>query len=192
LTGIILAGGKNSRIAMTKALIQMGEYTIIERTVQIFQSLFNEIIIVTNHADDYRHLGVKLTQDIIPDTGPLGGLYSGLMASSNHYNFVVACDMPFISPSIIQHIQPYTKDDYFNVIVPEYNGFIEPLFSFYSQGCIPTIENNLKNNQLKIRNFFTQVKVKEVKCDKFTSIEKIFFNINTREDLQLARKLNCG
>lgn len=192
MTGIILAGGKNSRIAMTKALIQLGEQTIIERTVQLFQKLFDEVIIVTNCLDDYAHLGTKLTSDLIPETGPLGGLYSGLMCSSSDYSFVVACDMPFIDPAIILHLQNYTYSGKYDVIVPEFNGFIEPLFAFYSKRCTPTILNQLKQKDFKIRSFYSRVKVKEVPCHHFNTIDKAFFNINTREDLQQARKLFCG
>lgn len=90
MTGIILAGGKNSRIAMIKALIPLGEQTIIGRTVHLFQKLFDEVSIVTNQFDDYLHLHAKLTKDLIPETGPLGGLYSGLMPSSSDCSFVVA------------------------------------------------------------------------------------------------------
>lgn len=192
MTGIILAGGKNSRISISKALIQMGEQTIIGRTVHLFQKLFDEVIIVTNHCDDYIHLGAKLTKDLIPETGPLGGLYSGLMLSSSDYSFVVACDMPFIDPSIILHLQNYTYSGSYDVIVPEFNGFIEPLYAFYSRNCIPTILNHINQQDFKIRSFYSRVKVKEVPCHKFQSIEKAFFNINTREDLQVARKLYCG
>lgn len=192
MTGIILAGGKNSRIAMTKALIQLGEQTIIEQTVRLFQELFDEVIIVTNNFGDYDHLGAKLTSDLIPETGPLGGLYSGLVLSSSEYNLVVACDMPFIDPAIILHLQNYTYSKRYEVIVPEFNGFIEPLFAFYSKTCIPTILDHLNQKDYKIRSFYSRVKVKEVPCHHFKAVEKAFFNINTREDLQQARKLYCG
>lgn len=192
LTGIILAGGKNSRISMTKALIQLGEQTIIGRTVHLFQKLFDEVIIVTNTFDDYVHFGVKLTRDIIHETGPLGGLYSGLKLSSSEFNFVVACDMPFIDPSIILHLENYTYSGRYDVIVPEFNGFIEPLFAFYSKKCIPIILDHLNQKDFKIRSFYSRAKVKEVPCSQFQSVEKAFFNINTREDLLAARKLYCG
>ena len=192
MTGIILAGGKNSRIAMTKALIQLGEQTIIERTVRLFQKLFDEVIIVTNSFDDYVHLGATLTTDLIPETGPLGGIYSGLVRSSSDYNFVVACDMPFIDPAIILHLQNYTYSGSYDVIVPEFNGFIEPLFAFYSKNCSPSVLDHIHQRNFKIRSFYSRVKVKEVPCSHFKSVERAFFNINTREDLQLARKLYCG
>jgi len=192
LTGIILAGGKNSRISMTKALIQLGEQTIIGRTVQLFQKLFEEVIIVTNHFDDYDHLGANLVKDIIPETGPLGGLYSGLQLSSNDYSFVVACDMPFIDPSIILHLKNCTFSGSYDVIVPEFNGFIEPLYAFYSKNCIPIILKYINQQNYKIRSFYSHVKVKEIPCHKFQTIERAFFNINTREDLQQARRLYCG
>lgn len=177
---------------MTKALIQLGDQTIIGRTVHLFQKLFDETIIVTNQFDDYICLGAKLTKDLIPETGPLGGLYSGLQLSANNYNFVVACDMPFIDSAIILHLQNYTYSDSYDVIVPEFNGFIEPLFAFYSKRCIPAILEHIDQQNYKIRSFYSRVKVKEVPCHKFQSVDKTFFNINTREDLQQARKLYCG
>ena len=192
MTGIILAGGKNSRISRKKALIKFGQHSIIENTVNLFRALFNQTIIVTNNFEDYLNLGVILTKDLISDKGPLAGIYSGLSISSSYYNFVVACDMPFIFPAIIKHLQKYTNDNTYQVIIPKNNGFIEPLFGIYSRKCIQLIKSNLDQNRLKIRDLFSQVKVKEVSCNKFTSVEKAFFNINTREDLQLARKLKCG
>lgn len=177
---------------MSKAHIKMGKHTIIEKTAELFRDIFDEIIIITNKPDDYTNLGVKVASDIIQGKGPLGGIYSGLKLSSNHYNFIVACDMPFVEPSIILYLQKYTKDNLFDVIVPEYNGFIEPLFAIYSRNCIESIKKNMKNNQLKIRGFFTEVRVKEVPCNKFHSVEKSFFNINTKEDLHKARKFSCG
>ena len=177
---------------MTKALIKLGNNTIIENAVALFNHLFTETIIVTNKFEDYLHLGVTLTKDIIPEKGPLGGIYSGLTLSSNYYNFIVACDMPFIDFSIIQYLQQYTKGNAYDIILPEYNGFIEPLFGIYSRKCIQPIVLNLEQDQLKIRDFFTKVKIKEVNCNKFSFVEKSFFNINTREDLQLARKIKCG
>ena len=57
MTGIILAGGKNSRISMSKAHIKMGKYTIIENTVNLFRDLFDEVIVITNKPGDYTNLG---------------------------------------------------------------------------------------------------------------------------------------
>lgn len=177
---------------MSKAHIKMGKHTIIEKTAKLFCDIFDEVIVITNKPDDYMNLGVKLASDIIPGKGPLGGIYSGLKLSSNHYNFIVACDMPFIEPSIIQYLQRYSKNDLFDVIVPEYNGFIEPLFAIYSRNCIEPIVKNLKDNQLKIRCFFTQVRIKEVSYNRFNAVEKSFFNINTKEDLHKAKRLDFG
>jgi len=192
VTGIILAGGKNSRISMKKALIQMGEQTIIGRTTLIFQKLFDEVIIVTNHFEDYVHLGAKLTRDLIQEAGPAGGIYTGLTISSTQYSFVAACDMPFIDSAIILFLQHYARSGNFDVVVPEFNGFIEPLYAFYSKACIPFILENIRQQDFKIRSCYSRLKVKEVSCNQFHSAEKAFFNINTKEDLQVARKICCG
>jgi len=192
MTGIILAGGKNSRISMTKALIQLGDQTIISKTVRLFRKLFDDVIIVTNHFGEYVHLGVKLTEDLIPEKGPLGGLYSGLVLAPSEYSFIVACDMPFIEPAIILHLQNYTYSKSYDVIVPEFNGFIEPLFAFYSKNCTTSVLDHINQKEFKIRSFYSRVRVKEVPCSHFKSVARAFFNINTQEDLQVARKLYCG
>ena len=191
MNGIILAGGKNSRISLNKAFIRMGQHTIIENTVDLFKEMFDETIIVTNEFETYQHLGVKLVTDIISGAGPLGGIYSGLTFSSSNYNFVVACDMPFINFLIIEYLQKYTKSNNYDVIVPVYNSMIEPLFAIYSKQCIKHIKINLNQNYFKIQDFFYKIIVKNVCCDNFSTVKKSFFNINTNEELNIARALNC-
>jgi len=104
MTGIILAGGKNSRISINKALIKMGQNTIIENTVFLFKHLFDEVFVITNHSNGYPNLGVTLASDLFPNNGPLGGLYTGLKLSTNFYNFVVACDMPFLNQALLYYM----------------------------------------------------------------------------------------
>ena len=201
MTGIILAGGKNTRINTNKSFLNIESKTIIEIIAAKFQEIFDEIIIVTNSFKEYKYLNVQLVKDIIPDKGSLGGLYSGLVNSKNNYNFVVACDMPFLNPDLIKYME--NECDNFDpalpkglsmkggvdVIIPKLNSGYEALHSIYSKNCIAPIEKQLKQDNLKITDFFPHVKVQEINEDiikQFDSQLLSFFNINTDADYQHA------
>lgn len=137
MTGIILAGGRGERISLEKPFIEIGGKKIIERTVDLFSRLFDEIIIVTNSPEKYSDFGVILTPDVILGKGPLMGIYSGLLRSSGKYNFVAACDMPFIQSGMIAYMKDLVGD--YDLIVPEVDGYYEPLHAIYSKDCIEII-----------------------------------------------------
>ncbi len=106
---IILCGGKSSRIFLPKPFIEINGRTIIENIVEVLKGLFNKIIIVTNNIEKYIKLEVELiVKDKIPGKGPLGGIYTGLNYSDTFYNFILACDMPFIEPGAISYSVSYT------------------------------------------------------------------------------------
>ncbi|GAH69705.1 unnamed protein product, partial [marine sediment metagenome] len=77
MTAIILSGGNNKRISTDKAFLKVGQKPIIEQEIDVLSSIFSRIIIVTNSPEKYRYLKADLTSDLIPDKGPLGGIYSG-------------------------------------------------------------------------------------------------------------------
>lgn len=191
MTGIILAGGKNTRLKTAKSFLKIGNETIIENIMTKFKSLFDEIIIVTNNPELFNHLTnhhlTKIVNDVIPDKGSLGGIYSGLVISKSKYNFVVACDMPFINGQLINYMK--NNCDGFDVIIPKLKYGYEALHSIYSKNCIGFIKKQLQQNKLKIIDFFPQVKVKEINEDtikQFDSKLVSFLNINTNADYQQA------
>lgn len=185
MTGIILAGGTGSRMKMPKGLIAFDENsTIMERTVEILRSIFREVIIVTNMPDIYSKFDAKIIKDLVKGKGPLGGIYSGLLASASWYNFVCGCDMPFVKPALIKYLAALPKD--YDILLPELDSLLEPLFAIYSKRCIPIMARNVKLNRLKIQDIFSELVVKRVgerEIDRFDPEHISFFNVNTRHDL---------
>src|SRR3989338_10174791 len=157
MTAIILAGGESSRMGTDKAFLKIGNQPLIKRQIELLRKIFKKIIIVTNSLPKYRgYKGIKIISDIIPHRGPLGGIYSGLLASSSTYNFVVACDMPFINESLIRYMIK-NKDDY-DVLIPKIDKKFHPLFGIYSKDCLPIIEKRIKQQRLKVSSIFSKVK----------------------------------
>ncbi len=158
ISGIILAGGKNSRIGTNKAFLKIEEKMIIEIIIENFKTIFDEIIIVTGSANEYISAlqpkivkKIKFIKDIFPDKGSLGGLYSGLINSKNKNSFVVGCDMPFLNIKLIQYM--ITLKNSFDIIVPKIKNNYESLHAIYSKECIEPIEKQLKQDNLKYGDF---------------------------------------
>jgi molybdopterin-guanine dinucleotide biosynthesis protein A len=193
VTGIILAGGKNLRLGRNKALEKIGGVTVIERVVSRLTPIVSQLIIVT--ADGKNHLihipSAKFKADVYPGKGPLGGIYSGLSASRTEKNIAVACDMPFLSTTLLKHMLELAPG--FDAVVPKNkSSLFEPLHAIYSRTCLPVIKSHLDAGQLSIRAFLAEVRVRyieEVECRQYDPDLLSFFNINRQSDLEQAQKL---
>jgi len=187
MTGIVLAGGKATRMggACDKAFLKIDNETMISRQLMVLKQIFKEIIIVTNSTNSYKDTkGVTIISDIIQERGPIGGIYSGLLASGSFYNFVVACDMPFINAELIEYM--ITLRDGFDIVVPHIGGKYEALFSIYSKNCIRPINQAMEKDRLTVRELFAGVRVRELAGEeimRFGDADTIFMNVNTKEDL---------
>jgi len=188
MVAIILSGGNNRRMLHNKAFLQMGQKSIIEREIEVLSTLFSTIFVVTNTPENHEHLRVSLVSDLVPGKGPLGGIYSGLMASKDKYNFVVSCDLPFLNAGLISYMIELTEGH--DIVVPRLNGLVEPLHAIYSKHCLIPIKRQLDRNELKIQSFFGEVKVRYIRESEIKRYDPkgiAFFNVNTEEDLGKAR-----
>jgi len=184
ISGIILSGGKSIRMGENKAFIKIDGVPIINRICDLFKELFQEVIIVTNQQDIFRHFGSKIYSDLIPDKGALGGLYTGLFFATFHYSFCVACDMPFIKKSLVQYLIKNIEDE--DVIIPRTKDGLQPLHAIYSKKCLDPIKSTIDEGKFKIIDIYDLVKVKIVEENGFLSLDPIresFINVNTPEEL---------
>ncbi|MGQ9510288.1 MAG: molybdenum cofactor guanylyltransferase [Thermodesulfobacteriota bacterium] len=185
LTGIILSGGRSLRMGKNKAFIEIEGIPMIERTLNLFEKIFNEILIITNDKDHFHHLNkAKIYNDLIPFQGALGGLYTGLYYSTFEYSFCVGCDMPFLKEPLIKFLIKKIIDE--DIIVPKTKDGLEPLHAIYSKRCLKAIKEIMDSGKTRIIDVYPLVKVKIVEEDEFIALDperKSFLNINTPEDL---------
>lgn len=190
-TGIILAGGKGSRINKNKALIPLpGGKTLIQRSMESVRKVCSQILIVANQSELFEDLDARVVEDLIKGKGPLGGILTGLHYSTCHLNFVMACDMPFPQPELIKLLLKMCDDH--DVVVPQCGGEVEPLFAVYSKNCLPVVFDQIQKGELKIRRVFEKLRVAKVgerKIDRVDPEHLSFLNINTEEDLKKAKDL---
>jgi molybdopterin-guanine dinucleotide biosynthesis protein A len=193
MTSIIIAGGKSLRLGRSKALQVIEGKSLIQWVVDRLAILSTEIIIATAHGEPIpcsSAVRIKTVADIYPGKGPLAGIYSGLIASSSSRAIVVGCDTPFLSISLLEYMTRIRST--FDVVVPRIKNKLEPLCAVYSKNCSGPIQGLLEQDERRIRKLFSIVKVKYVEEDEINRFDPehlSFFNINTRDDLERARKL---
>jgi molybdopterin-guanine dinucleotide biosynthesis protein A len=194
---IILAGGKSTRLGHDKVLETVGNTSLLEQVISRIDPLSKEIIIVTAKERTFAQLAsspkIKVVSDIFPGQGSLGGIYTGLVKSNSFYNVVVAADMPFVNTSLLKYMIGICEG--FDFVLPRVSGLFEPLHAIYSKNCIAPIESILNKGSKVIIELFNYVKVKYVEADevdKFDPQHLSFFNINTKEELELAKKIAAG
>ncbi|UCB53263.1 MAG: molybdenum cofactor guanylyltransferase [Candidatus Zixiibacteriota bacterium] len=190
-SGIILAGGKGSRINKNKALITLPDgKALIQRTIGVLKGIFTEILIVANQRETYKGLGVQVVEDLIEGKGPLGGILTGLAYSTSQFNFVIGCDMPFPQPGLIELLLQKCVDQ--DVVIPAAGGEVEPLFAVYSKSCLPVIVGHVQKQDLKVRSILTELRVLKIEQKRIDGVDPerlSFFNINTDDDLKKARAM---
>lgn len=190
ISGIILAGGKSSRMGKDKSFILLGGKPLIEIIIAKFTALFKKVIIITNNPGAYRKYGLETREDVIKERGPLGGIHTALLFSKNVYNAVVACDMPLVNTNFVEYMAGLKKG--YDCVIPQWQGRLEPLCGIYSKTCAPTIGAQLKDSPLKVREIFKRVKtrfVPEAKIRLFDPQGESFLNINTKKDLKHILKI---
>jgi molybdopterin-guanine dinucleotide biosynthesis protein A len=189
ITGIILSGGKNIRMGVNKAFLRIGQRTIIERTAELFNQLFEQVILVTNDPLDYSHLDLEIAVDLFPKGGALIGIYTGLFYASHSPCFIAACDMPFLRPAVIDYMADLGKN--YDVVIPSLEDGYHPIHALYSRRCIIQIEQLIGKKNYKITDFFHKVRVREVTSTELKPLNPTmdsFLNINTPEDLEQIRR----
>jgi molybdenum cofactor guanylyltransferase len=184
VTGFILLGGKSSRYGSNKAFVEINGVRMIDRVAGVMKSIFYRVVLLTNTPEEYAYLRMPMVEDLVKGFGPMGGIYTGLMTLSDETGVFVACDMPFLSESLIRHMVD-VRDD-FDAVVPRMDWMLEPLHALYSKACLPVIKEAIEQNQHQILKCFAKLRMRyldEQELRLWDPDLKSFFNINKPEDL---------
>lgn len=185
IAGVVLSGGKNTRMGANKAFLAVDGERMIDRAVRILREVCGEIVIVTNEPLDYLDLEATVVTDIFKGKGPLAGIHAGLFHASVPQAFVCACDMPYLSAPFIRHLLSLARE--YDIVVPARGGRPEPLHAVYSRTCLPVIRRLLERDERKVTGFYKGFRVRtveEAETEPFFAGRDPFHNVNTREELR--------
>ncbi len=189
---IILAGGDSKRLGRPKALLDFYGQSLIEMMVDRLSELFDQVTLVTDRPELYEGLPVLITSDLIKDEvkSPLRGIHAGLSVSTMPYQFVVACDMPFLNAELISYMARFAAD--YDAVVPRAGSYFQPLHAFYSRRCIDIINRQIEDGLYKVTDFYDNLKIRFIdsaEIKRFDPEEISFTNINTWPDYEKALKI---
>jgi len=179
ITGIVLAGGKSSRMGTDKGFLKLEGMTFMERIIHSLKPLVNQIIIVSDNAD-YDLFGQKRVEDMIKDSGPLAGLYTGLYHSKTEYNLVLSCDVPLINGITLKKLIDNMEDGV-DVVQFESQNKTIPLVAIYRKHCMNICLELLKKDEKRLRVALAHLKVKTIAVN--SDMEYAVRNINTMDEL---------
>ena len=184
INGYILAGGKSSRMGTDKGLLLFEGKPMIQYVIEQMQPIFDKLVIVSNNPE-YAKFGLEVIPDLIKDIGPAGGIYTALNHSNTKLNFMVSCDMPFVTAAAIEFIITNTYES--QIVLLENQGKIEPLFGIYSKECEGLWLQLIEQEKIKLQDMVLHFRLKTIPVEKNEIFAATFFkNINTEEDFNNA------
>lgn len=202
MIGVILAGGENRRIPVSKGFLAVEGRPIIERSIEVLKRIFGAVVISTNTPEKYFYLGVPLIGDRLTEKGPIIGILSVLAATGEDSLFVVACDMPFVSEKLVrymtdiynEHLGKSMDDREVDAVIPVFEGKAEPLFGIYRKRVIQTIETMILTGQKGLIAMLDNIHVRYITDAEVKAMDpegRSFVNINTIEDYERIGGKTC-
>jgi molybdenum cofactor guanylyltransferase len=188
--GIVLCGGKSTRMGSPKALLPFGSETMLQRVVRLLGEVVEPIVVVAAADQDLPPLPVDVivTRDEREARGPLEGLRAGLKAlpPSIDSAYVTSCDVPLLVPDFVREMIDLARD--YDIAVMEIDGFTHPLSAVYRRATLPFVEELLARDRLRPAFLFEAVNTRRVRPEEMTSDPELrtLRNLNTPEDYEGA------
>ncbi len=187
VSGIVLAGGRSSRMGQPKALLPFDGTPLIVHIVDALKRLFDQVIVVAAAGQPLPDMPVKLVQDDVPFQGPVGGICYGLRAADAEAAFVTSCDSAFLNRDLIAHLIAEIPD--YDVVVPRWGDRLQPLHAVYRRSVLPLLQEQLVRGELRPVFLFDRVRtrtIEEEEIRRFDPDGASFFNMNTPQDYAAA------
>ena len=206
VSGVILAGGQSRRMGRDKALLDFDGAPLIARVIERMKQVCPEVIVVANDVGTYARFGAPVIRDVYPGRGSLGGIFSGLQAARAEHVLAVACDLPFLNDALLRYLISLAPQA--DVIIPRTHAptgkakdatrydqlavkesGLQATHAIYSKRCLEPMRARLLADDLRIINFFDEVRVRVIEPDEVAQFDPrmlSFLNVNTPEDWQSA------
>lgn len=196
---VVLAGGTSKRLGGNKALIRLGDRPLLLHVVERVSELVSETVVVIGARDDADRYAsvlpstVMVLKDVVEGKGPLAGVLTGMQGTRSNHVLVLPCDSPFVKREVLRYLFESVEGS--DAAVPRWpNGNIEPLHAVYrASSAAPAARDALGRGELFIRDMIRRLeRVVYVDTETIRGLDPgltTFFNINSQEDLQAARRL---
>lgn len=182
IVGIVLSGGKSSRMGQEKGLVKYHGKALIEYAIDTLKPLCHEMVISTAN-NDYTYLGLPMIADEIPDCGPIGGISTCMKVVEADVYLVISCDTPHVPTELFTDLVAQLKG---KAIIPiDETGRKQPLAACYASSASSFFHEALKSGHLKMMSLLSEMDPLYYKpspsLDYYQS--NLFSNLNSMEDI---------
>ena len=188
--GLILAGGGSRRVQPDKCWRQVDGIPMIGRGVRAVAPVVDETLVVGGSQAPER---TQLVPDEDSGAGPLAAIAAGMRAAPADLYLVASCDIPLVTSELLQYLVDSAGDG--DAVVPVVAAGREPLCAVYARRCLPAINRALASGRRRVDSFYGDVQVRwvgETELSQFGSPERLFFNVNTPDDLAQVQQMIGG
>ncbi len=188
-TAIIMAGGRSRRMGQDKSMLLINGEPVVKHIFEQLRLHFGQILISSDNVSKYSFLNVEVVPDEVTGKGPLIGIASALRASVNDVNFVIACDIPEVDISFVQHMVRESKG--FDAVIPQSGpSRYEPLFAVYKKSALAAIDKAIAAGVYRIIDPLKDCKVNYIDLVRSQQLE----NLNTMKDYRkfIGKKNNVA
>jgi molybdopterin-guanine dinucleotide biosynthesis protein A len=180
-TGYVLAGGQSRRFGRDdKALYEVDGAPLIQRPIDCLSECFSSVSVIAKAPAAYRRLGVPVVEDVHPQQMPHVGVLTGLEAAETSWSFFLACDMPLMTPAVIEALWAARQSEAERpqAVVPVTDHGPQPLAAFYSTEALDVLRQAIRE-EWSMKGWLSKVRVQTVRFEDETP----FRNVNRKSDL---------
>jgi molybdenum cofactor guanylyltransferase len=180
LSAFILAGGKSSRMGTEKGLIPFRGKPLIQHLIATLAELGIKPVIIGHHPE-YHQFEISVVGDLIPDKGPMGGIFTALSHSVSSHALILSCDSPLIQTGTLKKLITMKSN---SIVVGQREERIYPFPGIYPASILPQVKRYLEENKLKLQAFILDQAHQIIPLDQISSQpEAEFTNFNFPSDL---------
>jgi molybdenum cofactor guanylyltransferase len=183
----ILAGGQARRFdGRDKSALPLAGERILDRQLAALRRVTSRIVIVGGAPERYVDAGVPVVPDLLPDVGPLGGLYTALRGASERI-IVLACDLPFVTAPFLDYLLRTGRDA--DVTLPRTASGLHPLCASYSSETAPIVRRLVEEGVRKVQEALGSLRLHVVEGQELAAFDpdgRLLANINTPDDYARA------
>lgn len=187
-TAAVLAGGKSKRFGRRKEQVLYQNRTLLEHAINLAEQIGEEILVISDVRDFKLPPHISRFPDLIPDCGPLGGIYTAMHYASQKCLAVIPCDMPLLKVDIYRLLfSAYQGNE--PVVAVSQNG-VEPLVSIWPVSVKSVLRKHIQKQNLSLRDILTQLHRRLVSIAPVlnASHPACFVNVNYQQDLERLMK----
>jgi molybdopterin-guanine dinucleotide biosynthesis protein A len=180
----ILAGGQATRFGgRDKSALLVDGRSILDRQLASLAPLTDDLMIVGDRDVAPGAIPLRAVPDVVPGSGPLGGLHAALTAARGDVLLLVACDMPYLSAPFAEYLFSLAGDA--DIVVPQSERGYHPLCAVYTRACLEPAAAQLADRRLKMRELVDRMRTRVVPIEdirRFGDPHRLLANVNTPAD----------